>query len=113
MRQIVSGTVLLTLVVTLNAGQLTLGDWDFTGLESFPTANSTNESGWSLEVDTGDGIEIVEISHHDWGQYDIIYTGIGLLHIFFFTIVLWVTPVQTLIVTCRMTVFPTTSQMLW
>jgi len=83
MSRIVTTVSLLTLVVTLNAGQLTLGDWDFTGLESFPTASSTQELGWVLEVETGAGIEIVEINRQDWGQYDLIYNGTGLLYLSF------------------------------
>jgi hypothetical protein len=83
MRSIVTTVALLTFGVTLQAGQLTLGDWDFIGLESFPTANSTQELGWVLEVETGTGIEIVEINEQEWGQYDLTYNGTGLLHISF------------------------------
>jgi hypothetical protein len=83
MKRIVAIVALVTLVVTVNAGQLTLGDWDFTGLESFPTGNSTCELEWLLEVEAGSGIEVLEVNSQDWGQYDILYKGSGLLHISF------------------------------
>jgi len=70
---------LLLVAGTAMAGQLTVTDWDFFGLDCFPTEDSTPNLGWTFEAEAGAGIEIVDINVWGYGQYDVIYTGGGLL----------------------------------
>jgi hypothetical protein len=70
---------LLFYLTSATAGQLTLGDWDFDGVDCFPTESNTYDLGWTFEVEAGAGIEIVSIDIWDWGQYDVIYSGGGIL----------------------------------
>ena len=79
MRRIALLFTSLLIAGTAFAGQLIVGDWDFTGLDCFPTEDSTPNLGWTFEAEAGAGVEILEINVWDWGQYDIIYSGGGLL----------------------------------
>jgi hypothetical protein len=79
MRRIALMFTSLLIAGTAMAGQLTVGDWDFMGIDCFPTDDNTVNLGWTFEAEAGAGIEIVDIVVWDYGQYDVIYTGGGLL----------------------------------
>lgn len=72
-------TTLLLCSAGSNAGQLTVGDWDFTGLSCFPGKTL----GWQFEAYAGEGITIIDIViwdlSEDYMQYDVVYEGEGLL----------------------------------
>ncbi|MBL7034080.1 MAG: hypothetical protein ISR91_08045, partial [Candidatus Delongbacteria bacterium] len=57
------------------AGQLTIGDWDFIGLPCFPGTTVD----WEFTVEPIGPVTIVEITIWDWGQYDVVYSGGGLM----------------------------------
>ncbi|MBL7034081.1 MAG: choice-of-anchor D domain-containing protein [Candidatus Delongbacteria bacterium] len=79
MRRIALTFTSLLLAGTVIAGQLTVGDWDFLGLDCFPTDGNTVSLGWTFEAEAGADIEVVSITVWDWGQYDVVYSGGGLL----------------------------------
>ncbi len=60
------------------ANQFTFTDWDFLGLDCFPGT----ALGMDFEFVAGDGIEVLNFSVWDWGQYDILYAGGGVLTVF-------------------------------
>jgi formylglycine-generating enzyme required for sulfatase activity len=57
------------------AGQVTMGTWDFTGVDCFPGTFD----GMEFSVEGGDGVTILDITYFDWGQYDILYEGGGMM----------------------------------
>jgi len=60
------------------AGQLTVGDWDFLGLDCFPDFTQ----GWTFQVEPGEGVTIISIEATDLGgmmQYDVVYDGGGMV----------------------------------
>jgi hypothetical protein len=63
-----------------SAGQITIGDWDFGSIECFPGTTVD----WGFEATAGAGVTITEISIWDWGQYDIVYEGGGLITVSLF-----------------------------
>ncbi len=74
-RILIAVIALLLYLASATAGQLTLGDWDFAGIDCFPDSTS----GWHFEVSGGSGIQIDSVLIWDWGQYDVIYSGGGIL----------------------------------
>ncbi|MBL7032795.1 MAG: choice-of-anchor D domain-containing protein [Candidatus Delongbacteria bacterium] len=62
---------------TARAGQVTMGDWDFTGIPCF--TNTTCE--WEFTVIPGPSVIILDTICWSWGQFDIIYEGGGLMSV--------------------------------
>jgi len=73
----------LLLTGTASAGQITIGEWNFAGIECFPVAPETT-TGWGFEAVAGAGVTITEINIWDWGQYDIVYEGGGIISVSMF-----------------------------
>lgn len=70
---VATGAILTTAAV---AGQVTIGDWDFIGVDCFPGVTA----GWGFDAIAGDGVVIVDVVVWSWGQYDVIYEGGGMIH---------------------------------
>ena len=69
---VATGAILTTAAV---AGQVTMGTWDFTGVDCFPGVFD----GMEFSVEGGDGVTILGITYFDWGQYDVLYEGGGMM----------------------------------
>jgi len=78
MRNVFFWLVSFVLINSAAAGQLTVGDWDFVGIESFPDYTAD----WEFKVDPGPGVVVDYIAVRDLGgmmQYKIHYNGSGSL----------------------------------
>jgi hypothetical protein len=73
----------LLLTGAASAGQITIGEWDFSGIDCFPIAPDDTE-GWGFEAVAGAGVTIIELRIWDWGQYDVIYSGGGIIDVSLF-----------------------------